>query len=187
MVSQGVPMILMGDEVGRTQRGNNNTYCHDNELNWMDWSAVETNAELLRYFQKIIAFRHAHPVLRSPHHLTGQTYGTGVSDITWHGTRAWNADWGGVSRVVAFMLNGRAALGGTVRDDDVYVAVNMHWDTLEFQPPTAPEGRPWYVAANTSAASGEDVWDVGCEPRLANQDSLWLGGRSIGVLVSKER
>ena len=186
MVSQGVPMILMGDEVGRTQHGNNNTYCHDSELNWMDWSAAETNADLLRYFQKIIAFRHAHPVLRSPEHLTGQTYGTGLSDITWHGTRAWNADWGGVSRVVTFMLNGRAALGGIVRDDDVYVAINMHWDTLEFQPPTPPEGRLWCVAANTGAPIGEDVWDVGCEPQLANQNSLWLGGRSVGVLVSKE-
>jgi glycogen operon protein len=185
MVSQGVPMILMGDEVGRSQQGNNNTYCHDNELNWMDWTAVETNAELLRYFQKIIAFRHAHPVLRSPDHLTGRSYGNGLPDVTWHGTRAWHADWGGSSRVVAFMLSGSAALGGSVRDDDVYVAINMHWDTLEFQPPTAPEGRQWYVAANTSAPPGEDVWDMGSEPLLANQDSLWLGARSIAVLVSK--
>jgi glycogen operon protein len=186
MVSQGVPMFLMGDEVARSQLGNNNTYCHDNDLNWMNWCATETNADLLRYFQKIIAFRHAHPVLRGPDHLTGRTYGSGLSDITWHGTRAWSADWGGSSRVVAFMLNGRATFDGAVRDDDVYVAINMHWDTLEFQPPAAPEGRQWHVAANTGAASGEDVWDIGSEPLLANQDSLWLGGRSIGVLVSKD-
>ena len=184
MVSQGVPMILMGDEVGRTQFGNNNTYCHDSEINWMDWSAVETNADLLRYFQKIVAFRHAHPVLRSPNHLTGQHY-NGLADITWHGTRAWNADWGGGNRVVAFMLSGASALGGSVRDDDVYVAINMHWDTLEFQPPEAPDGRRWHVAANTGAPAGEDAWAAGSEPLLADQNSLWLGGRSIAVLVSK--
>jgi isoamylase len=185
MLSQGVPMLLMGDEVGRTQQGNNNTYCHDSELNWMDWSALDRSADLLRYFQKIIRFRHAHPVLRSRGHLTGHSYATGLADVTWHGTRAWSADWGSGSRVIAFMLNGSAALDGTVRDDDIYVAINMHWDTLEFQPPAAPDGRQWYVAANTGAPGGEDVWDCGSEPRLANQDSLWLGARSIGVLVSK--
>src|SRR5262249_18163891 len=69
LVSQGTPMILMGDEVGRTQKGNNNTYCHDNDLNWFDWWLVEENAELLRFFRTAIALRHAHPVLRSRDHL----------------------------------------------------------------------------------------------------------------------
>ncbi len=69
MVSQGVPMILMGDEVGRTQQGNNNTYCQDNELNWLDWTLLESNADLFRFFKHVIAFRHAHPVLRNRWHL----------------------------------------------------------------------------------------------------------------------
>ena len=87
MVSQGVPMILMGDEMGRTQGGNNNTYCLDNELNWLDWRLLETNHGLFRFFKNMIAFRRAHPVLRSKSHFRNQDYvGSGYADITWHGT-----------------------------------------------------------------------------------------------------
>ncbi len=96
LISQGVPMILMGDEMGRTQFGNNNTYCHDNELNWQDWALLEQNAELFRYVKTMLAFRHAHHALRNRWHLTGtDTVGSGYADITWHGTQAWNADWSG--------------------------------------------------------------------------------------------
>ena len=94
MVSQGVPMILMGDELGRTKHGNNNTYCHDNQLNWLDWQLLETNVDLFRFFKHCIAFRKAHPVLRNRQHFQNQDYvGSGYADITWHGTKAWNADW----------------------------------------------------------------------------------------------
>ncbi len=103
MVSQGVPMILMGDEVGRTQQGNNNTYCQDNELNWMDWTQLESNAELFRFFKHVIAFRHAHPVLRNRWHFSNRDYvGSGYADITWHGTKAWNANWSDDNRLAAF-------------------------------------------------------------------------------------
>ncbi len=96
LVSQGVPMILMGDEMGRSQSGNNNTYCHDNELNWQDWSLLEKNAHLYRFFKQMIQFRHAHPILRNKTHFQNQdAKGTGYADITWHGTQAWNADWNG--------------------------------------------------------------------------------------------
>ena len=103
MVSQGVPMILMGDEIGRTQQGNNNTYCQDNELNWMDWTQLESNAELFRFFKHVIAFRHAHPVLRNRWHFSNRDYvGSGYADITWHGTKAWSADWSDSNRLAGF-------------------------------------------------------------------------------------
>ncbi|WP_238360853.1 hypothetical protein [Iningainema tapete] len=118
MVSQGVPMILMGDEVGRTQNGNNNTYCHDHKINWLDWNLLKSNADLLRFFQNCIAFRNAHPILRNKNHFRNVDYvGSGYADITWHGTQAWNADWSDSSRSLAFMLCGKHAKEGTVTDN----------------------------------------------------------------------
>ncbi|MCC5619911.1 glycogen debranching protein GlgX [Nostoc sp. CHAB 5715] len=118
MVSQGVPMILMGDEMGRSQCGNNNTYCHDNELNWLDWNLLELNTNLFRFFKHCIAFRNAHPVLRNQYHFRNVDYvGSGYADITWHGTQAWNADWSPYSRTLAFMLCGKHAKEGTVQDN----------------------------------------------------------------------
>jgi isoamylase len=186
IVSQGVPMILMGDEVGRTQQGNNNTYCLDNELNWFDWRLLDTNHDLFRFFQQCIAFRHAHPVLRSKSHFRNQDYvGSGYADITWHGTQAWRADWSGTSRVLAFMLDGKHAKGGTAADDNVYVALNMHWESLPFELPGLPQGRRWHVFANTSAPQPEDVWQPGREPVLADQHHFLLGDRSVAILVGR--
>lgn len=186
LVSQGVPMILMGDEAGRTQFGNNNTYCHDNELNWLDWSLIEKNADIVRFAERCIAFRKAHPVLRPNHHFRNQDYvGSGLPDISWHGTQAWNADWSGTSRTMAFLLCGRHARGGTLTDDDVYVAMNTYWDALEFEIPQIGEDRTWHVFANTSAPVGEDCWEPGKEPPLSNPRRLWVGGRSVVILVSR--
>jgi glycogen operon protein len=117
MVSQGIPMILMGDEMGRTKNGNNNTYCHDNELNWLNWKLLEQNADIFNYAQKIIHFRKAHPVLRNKEHFQHRDYkDAGLPDISFHGTRAWYADYSQNSRVLAFMLSGEHAKGGTITD-----------------------------------------------------------------------
>jgi glycogen operon protein len=184
MVSQGVPMILMGDELGRTQLGNNNTYCHDNELNWQDWSLLDTNDHLHRFFRQMIRFRHAHPILRNKNHLRNQDYkGTGYADITWHGTQAWNADWKG--SVIAFMLNGKYAKDGTVDDDFIYIGMNMHGETLPFELPGLPDGKQWHVFANTGVPSPEDIWDPGSEPRLDDQHQYIASGRSIFILTGR--
>jgi isoamylase len=186
IVSQGVPMFLMGDEMGRTKYGNNNTYCHDNELNWLDWNLLEKNQDLFRFFKNSIAFRNAHPVLRSRTHFRNYDYvGSGYADITWHGTQAWNADWSDSSRILAFMLCGKHAKEGTVNDDYIYVAINMHWDALWFEPPGLPEGMQWHVFANTGAGSPDDIWTPGKEPLLENQHGLLLGDRSVVILVGK--
>ena len=101
LVSQGVPMLLMGDEFARTQHGNNNAYCQDNELSWVDWAALEANQDLFRFFKNRIAFRKAHANLRSGCYLGGD----GVR-LSWHGTRAWDVDWSGTARTLAFLLDG---------------------------------------------------------------------------------
>ncbi len=186
MVSQGVPMILMGDEVARTQHGNNNTYCHDNELNWFDWSQLETNAEQFWFFKKAIAMRHAHPVLRGTTHFRNSDYvGSGYADITWHGLRAWNADWSEDSHILAFMLCGKHARGGSICDDYLYVALNMHWESQWFELPGLPQGLQWHVAINTGMSGPEDAWEPGAEPLLADQYGFLLTDRSVAVLVGK--
>lgn len=186
MVSQGMPMLLMGDEIGRSKRGNNNTYCHDNDLNWLDWSNLERNADFFRFVQNCIAFRRAHPVLRNQAFFQHRDYvGSGYADITWHGTQAWHADWSDHSRTLAFLLDGKHAKAGTVIDDSIYVAMNMHWETHWFQLPRLPDAMQWHIFANTSCCSPEDSWQPGTEPRLENQTGLPVGDRAIVLLVSK--
>src|SRR5258707_12338382 len=102
LLSLGVPMLLMGDEMGRTQCGNHNTYCQDNELNWLDWRELEKNADLFAFFKNRIAFRMAHPALRSCRYLGG---GDGPR-MSWHSGRAWQADWSSDARTLAFLLDG---------------------------------------------------------------------------------
>lgn len=186
MVSHGVPLILMGDEVGRTQYGNNNTYCHDNQLNWLDWGLVEKNGDLLSFFRKMIKFRREHPVLRPAEHVRNCDYaGSGLSDISWHGIRAWDADWAESCRVLAFMMDGKHAKGGTVEDNTVYVAINGYWDGLPFEIPDPPCGQQWHLVANTSMPSPDDINEVGEEVKLENQKEYLVGGRSVVVLMSK--
>ncbi len=186
MVSQGVPMILMGDEMGRTKKGNNNTYCHDNELNWLDWGLLKSNADLFRFCKNCIAFRKTHPTLRSPAHFQHHDYvGSGYADITWHGTKAWYADWSALSKTLAFMLCGKHAKQGTLEDDFIYVGINMHWEPHWFEIPGLPEGMMWHAFANTGVASPEDSFKPGSEPVLENQSGLFMGDRSIVILVGK--
>ncbi|MGL5033552.1 MAG: alpha-amylase family glycosyl hydrolase, partial [Microcystaceae cyanobacterium] len=187
-VSQGVPMLLMGDEVARGQNGNNNTYCHDNELNWFDWDLLNSpeNASLFNFVKNCIAFRKAHPVLRSPYHLQNRDYvGSGYADITWHGTQAWQADWSATNRILAFMLCGKHAKGGTVTDNYLYVALNMYWDALWFELPQLPPGLNWHVFANTGLNNPDDSYVPGTEPQLENQSNYLLGDRSVVILVGK--
>src|SRR5262249_47471625 len=148
LVSQGVPMLLMGDEVGRSQGGNNNAYCQDNDISWLDWRLLGANAELFSFVKRCLAFRKAHPVLRNRAAAGGE--------IAWHGFRAWDADWSWQSRGLAFMLTGgRSAL---------YVAMNMHWESHLFELPAPPAGSRWHVFVNTSLPPPEDVWPPGAEP-----------------------
>lgn len=182
-VSQGVPMLLMGDEVGRTKDGNNNTYCHDSELNWLDWSLLQSNADLFRFVRNCIAFRRAHPILRDRSRFQDDHQGTGYPLISWHGTQAWNADWSAGSRTLAYMLCGANPVGDQEPDDFVYVALNSHWEDHTFELPHLPDGTHWHVFANTGVGLPEDVWEPGIEPRVADQRHFCVGPRSVVVLV----
>ncbi len=177
LVSQGVPMLRMGDECGLTQQGNNNAYCHDSALAWLDWNLLEQYSGLFRFCRLMILFRREHPVLKQPDHP-----GPGGPDIIWHGTRPWQADWSPGSRVVAFHRVGPARSGL----DAVYVAMNMYWESLEFELPSPPQGLRWHLFVNTSMPAPKDVWEPGQEPELSDQGKLSVGGRSIIVLTGRK-
>jgi glycogen operon protein len=181
LLSQGVPMLLMGDELGRSQNGNNNTYCQDNELNWIDWELKETNSDLFRFFQAMIAFRKAHPVLRHAQFAGAGSADSGVLELAWHGTRAWQPDWSGTSRVLAF----HARLRGVKQDDIVYAAFNMYWESLPMEPPVLECGRKWHLFADTGNNAPLDIHEVGHEPPLSNARSMQVAGRSVVILVAR--
>lgn len=186
ILSRGTPMILSGDEMGNTQNGNNNTYCQDNEISWQDWNNLKTNSELFDYFKKMLAFRHAHPVLRGKNHFQNRDYvNSGYPDISWHGQKAWYCDWSNESRLLAFLLCGKHAKEGTVKDNFVYAAMNMHWEMHGFELPKLPEGVEWYVFANTDMQPPFDICDPGKEQKLENQQEFLLGPRSVVVLIGK--
>ncbi len=181
MLSQGVPMLLMGDEVGRTQKGNNNTYCHDSPLNWFDWSLVESEHELFRFCRLWIQFRKEHPVLRHPAHVGNDYSHTSPLEVSWHGHRAWNADWSPESRFLACMLRQRL----TYMNDNLYAAFNMHWDAVDIELPQPIDGDDWYVFVDTGKPAPDDIADVGAESILIQNKRYSMAPRSCLVAVPK--
>ena len=125
----------------------------------------------------LLHFRKQHPALRNAQHP-----GPGAPEINWHGTRAWRADWSPGNRTLAFH---RIAMteGGM---DVVYVAMNMHWESLDFELPSPPTaGKKWHVAANTAMPSPDDIYEKGREAPLTDQTKVLVGGRSIIVLITR--
>jgi len=174
MLSRGVPMMLAGDEVRRTQGGNNNPYNQDNATSWMDWSLLDANKEVLRFFQRMTAFRKAHSTLSRPAFYGGTTPG-GRADITWHGTELGRPGFTDPeSRVLA------CTIAGTAEIPDLHVMMNMFWETLAFETPQSPP-RIWYRAIDTSLPSPEDFLNQGVRTKVT-ETSYSVGARSIVVL-----
>ncbi|MBF0464804.1 MAG: glycogen debranching protein GlgX [Nitrospirae bacterium] len=177
-LSQGVPMILAGDEVRRTQNGNNNAYCQDNALNWFDWNLTKNNGDLLRFFRLMIAFRRKHAALHRSDFFNGSVNERGVADISWHGCSLNSPNWNDpMARALAFTLGG---FGG---DDDLHVMMNMYWEPLSFEIPIV-RGRQWYRVIDTSKPSPNDIVDEGKEVKLSDNSYL-VEGRGVVVLMSK--
>jgi glycogen operon protein len=163
-LSQGVPMILAGDEFGRTQSGNNNAYCHDNEISWIDWSLEQKNADLLRFTKLLIAFRRAHPVLRRTSFFTGAgNRNSARPDISWHGVKAGRPDFGPHSRSLAMHLAGEHA---PRPDCDIYLAANAWTGELEFELPPPPDGAMWLRVIDTALDSPHDIAEEGRETKV---------------------
>jgi glycogen operon protein len=178
LLAQGVPMIVSGDEVGRTQGGNNNAYCQDNETSWLDWSLVTKNADLFRFFRSLIRFRKAHPSLRRATFFQDEPRGNGVP-VAWHGLKRDKPDWTAESRTVVMHLPASA------EDDDVYVALHAHWEARNCELPVLPAGRTWRLFLDTSREAPDDICDPGAEVLLPRQDVYRLEPRSTVVLVGR--
>jgi glycogen operon protein len=178
-LSQGVPMFVAGDEVGRTQQGNNNAYCQDNGLSWFDWSLVEQNDDLFRFFKGMIGLRRRHASLRRRTFLTGRANRRAQLDIRWHGLELDRPDWGGGARTLAFTLAGEDPL-----EPDLHVMMNMDDSPHEYAVPTDRERR-WLVFADTAKASPDDIAEPGAE-RPLDGDRCLVEGRSIVILVTQE-
>jgi glycogen operon protein len=166
MVSQGTAMIAHGDEMGRTQRGNNNVYCQDSPLSWMDWSLTKTNADLLTFTKKVTALRKRHPVFRRRRFFDGRPIrrGAHVRDIAWltpAGHEMTMEDWdSGFGKSIAAFLNGDAipepdARGFRVVDDSFLLCFNGHDEDLDFFVPDGPYGREWEAYLDTADPRGE--------------------------------
>lgn len=171
MLSQGTPMILGGDEIGRTQNGNNNAYCHDNETTWFDWNMLESNADLFRFFQLLIQFRKSHSSLRQ------RTFGDSL--ISWHGTSPFEPDWSRESRSLGMMLSGAPT------DSDIFIIANAHWERRWFELPACTVDGSWHRVIDTSLPYLEEILPTGHETPLIDPLSYSVAPRSLVVLISK--
>ena len=163
-------MLLHGDEVGRTQRGNNNTYCQDNELSWVDWSPESVDADLLAFTRRLVHLRREHPVFRRRRFFQGHDVrgASGDDEIAWFrpdGAQMGDEDWtGGYARSLAVFLNGSHlpdvdARGEGVADDSFLILMNAHSGAVDFALPDGPFGAAWSVqfdTADDSAGLGSD-------------------------------
>lgn len=186
MTSQGLPMLLMGDEIGHSKNGNNNSYCHDSELNWFNWHDLRAQAPLLRFTRHLIAFRKAHPALRRRSYFQHRdTVNSGYADISFHGAKLWQPDWSFEGRQLGCLLCGKHCRDGSEADDMIYIALNAHWQPAWFDLPPLRARMKWRVAFNTALAAPEDSHAPGQEPVLPRQEQITVGPRSTVILVGR--
>ncbi|MDQ6773188.1 MAG: glycogen debranching protein GlgX [Candidatus Dormibacteraeota bacterium] len=158
LLSQGVPMILGGDELGRTQNGNNNAYCQDNEISWFDWANADE--ELIDFTARLVAFRNQHPTFRRRRWFQGRPiHGEGLTDIAWFkpdGERMSQDDWrAGFAKTLAIFLNGEEIAapdphGRRIQDDSFFILFNAHYDAIRFTLPRGLYGRRWKRVLDTA-------------------------------------
>jgi isoamylase len=181
-LSLGVPMLLSGDELGRSQRGNNNAYCHDDEISWLDWENVDLKQ--LKFTQQIIEFRKQHPVFRRPKWFQGRSIrGSDVRDLAWFrpdGEQMSDEDWGaGFAKSLGMFVNGDEiptvdAAGRRILDESFYLIFNAHWEPVEFVLPPEIWGQSWSRVLDTANGKPADEnWQRAAGTKL-NVDSRSL-------------
>ncbi len=176
LLSRGVPMILSGDEFCNSQGGNNNAYCQDNEISWLDWSSLKKNESVHEFFKAMIALRKEHPVMRTKHFYTGPN-SSGYPELSFHGQEAWILNAMQPFNTFGFMYAETVADHGASEDCFIYCGVNTHWEQQTMQLPIIPEGMSWQKVAYTAEDTvGEETEVVG---------SFTLMPRSLVVLVGK--
>jgi len=182
MLSYGVPMILAGDEMGRTQNGNNNAYCQDNEISWINWNLLKSNNEIYNYFEKIIDFRKKNKVLMTrEHYETSNSLGSRYPEISFHGVKPWEYDNSSESKTLAVMFYDKQS-----DNNIIYMGMNMYWEKLEFTLPKLAN-MDWYLFADTSKSAPYDITEPGREILLKNQSKINIDARSVVILIGKKK
>lgn len=178
LMAHGVPMILAGDEFARTQQGNNNAYCQDNEISWVNWHMAEANSDLVRFFRLLIAFRKKSPLLRRSRFSFD---GLDGFHVTWHGVKRMQPDWGYDSHTLAMQLT---QIADNASREDLHFIANAHWEDHEFELPQIGQ-HEWFRLVDTAQVSPHDIAEEGHEFPLLSQDSYVVKARSVAVFVSK--
>ncbi|MCQ2584417.1 MAG: glycogen debranching protein GlgX [Treponema sp.] len=173
MTSQGVPMMLGGDEMRRTQGGNNNAYCQDSEVSWFDWTLAEKNAGLVRFVKGIIALRKNNACFRRETFFSEENR----QELTWYDRNGKNPDWNGSNRFLSYKLSDEKS--------DFYIASNTDIYDLTITLPTLPIGKNWFRVADTSFESPDDFCMEGAEEQLMDQKRYVLISGSSVILIGK--
>jgi isoamylase len=171
-VSRGVPMLLGGDEFRRTQRGNNNAYCQDNAVSWVDWSLLEKHTEIHRFARGMIAFRRAHTVVRKPAFYTD-------ADVQWFGPQGTTPAWADPERKsFACLILGHS-------EADLFLMFNADTAPSDFFIPAASGNKVWRLAVDTSRQPPADLYEPGKEPSMGDQVTFRVGPRSSAILLAR--
>jgi glycogen operon protein len=174
-------MMLAGDEFARTQRGNNNAYCQDNEISWVDWSLKDRNESLVRFVQKLTWMRHKYPILRRSRFLTGDySKDLDVKDLTWinaSGSEMQAENWDDEGmRCFGMLIDGRAQPTGVRQrgtEATMLLVLNGHFDLVEFTLPSAPGGNTWTRLIDTNVPDDKDT------PAFETGESYGVTSRSL--------
>jgi glycogen operon protein len=172
LISRGVPMLLGGDEFRRTQGGNNNAYCQDNETSWYDWSCIERHGEILRFTRSMIAFRQAHPILSREHFYTD-------AEIHWFGPK------GGLPNWTNQKEKQFACLIHEEEQSALYLMFNADTNVANFSLPTLPPHAQWHLAVDTACVTPTDIFAAGDEPLLEKPQTYHLRPKSSAILVTQ--
>ena len=185
ILSQGIPMILAGDELGRTQGGNNNAYCQDNPISWIDW--VNADTELIEFTRRLIKVRREHPIFRRRGWFTGSLpKGKGVKDLEWFrpdGVEMTQADWGvGYAKTLGAFLNGGAITerdhaGAQIISDSFFWIFNSYNEAMEFRLPSRNFGRGWTIVVDTTNATAQEG-----SRSYSFEEEVHVSGRALIVL-----
>ena len=190
MTSRGIPMLLAGDEFANTQHGNNNAYCQDNEISYLNWEGLDANRDLFDYVRNLIAFRRAHPILRGTSYDFSHN-DTGYPELSFHGCEPWCLDESAPNLTFAYMYAEGEKKYPVQEDSFLYIAVNLHWEAHPFRLPIIPSDKRWHLAFDSSGRSfapGEELLiDGNGQDRLLDDAGLLLlGARTSMVLVARQ-
>lgn len=185
-LSQGVPLLMAGDEFGNSQDGNNNAYCQDNAVSWLNWKLLETHKDQVEFVKRLIAFRKSHKMFHMDREPRIMDYKScGRPDVSYHGENAWKPEFENFRRQFGILYWGTYAKHPDGSDDaNFYVAYNMHWEPHMFGLPHLPKGAKWRVICNTGDPDVTDLPTDGTCEVPKNQMMLAVPPRGIVILES---